>query len=129
MELEDLRILLTQNLGMEVTVHEKYIMSYWKIDKKIQKQIIFFPDAETRILYISMRFDEKNQDADFLAKLLKENLKLSFVKFCMDKDGNLMALAEVPEASISDECLRTSLYAVFKAAERFYVLLSTKARS
>ena len=62
-------------------------------------------------------------------KLLKENLKLSTVKFCMDKDDAIMAMAELPADKVSDEVLRRGIFAVYKATERFYELLGETTES
>ncbi|HME54203.1 MAG TPA: hypothetical protein VKM55_18400 [Candidatus Lokiarchaeia archaeon] len=123
MNLEDLRVMLVQSLGIEVSMQEKYIISHWKIANKIEKEILYFIDDETGLLYISTSFDEKITDNAFLIKLLKENLKLSGIKFCIDKDDAIMVMAEILAEIVSDEVLRRGIYAVYKATERFYELL------
>lgn len=129
LNLDDLRVMLVQSLGIEVSMQDNYIISFWKIANTIEKEILYFIDDDTGLLYISTKFDEKETDNSFLIKLLKENLKLSTVKFCMDKDDTLMAMAELPAEVISDELLRRGIYAVYKATERFYELLGEMTES
>jgi len=129
MNLDDLREMLVQSLGIEVSMQDTYIISHWKIANSIEKEILYFIDDETGLLYISTSFDEKSTDAAFLMKLLKENLKLTAVKFCMDKDDAIMAMVELPTDTVSDEVLRRGIFAVYKATERFYELLGEIAES
>ncbi len=123
MNINDLKILLTQNVGLQVDVHDTFITSAWKISDKVQKQIVFFPDDETKLLYISILFEERGQDPKFLAALLRENLKLSIVKFCLDKDGGFMVLAELPDDFANVDVIRRALFGLFTAAGRFQELL------
>ncbi|MEX2682269.1 MAG: YbjN domain-containing protein [Candidatus Sigynarchaeota archaeon] len=129
MKIDDLKVLLTQNVGLQVDVHDTFLTSTWKISDKLHKQIVFFPDEETKLLYISILFEERSQDPEFLAALLKENLKLSVVKFCMDKDGGFMVLAELPDDFVTVDVIRKALFGLFTAAGRFQELLvaATKA--
>ncbi len=130
MKTDDLAILLTQNVGLKVDVHGTFITSIWKISGKVQKQIVFFPDDETKLVYISIVFEERSQDPALLVALLKENLKLSVVKFCMDKDGEFMVLAELPDECVNVDLIRKALFGLFTAAGRFQELLaSTAAKS
>ncbi|MBN2150386.1 MAG: YbjN domain-containing protein [Candidatus Lokiarchaeota archaeon] len=124
MNVADLKVLLTQNVGLQVDDHGTFITSVWKISDKVQKQIVFFPDDETKLVYVSIRFEERCDDPGFLAALLRENLKLSVVKFCMDKDGRFMALAELPDDFVSDDLIRRALYGLYTAAGRFQELLA-----
>jgi hypothetical protein len=127
MKVDDLKVLLTQNVGLQAEAHDTFVTSTWKISEKVKKQIVFFPDDETKLLYISILFDERSQDPAFLAALLKENLKLSIVKFCMDKDGGFMVLAELPDDFVTTDLIRKALFGLFTAAGRFQELLASTA--
>jgi hypothetical protein len=127
MNVDDLKVLLTQNVGLQVDAHDTFITSAWKISDKVQKQIVFFPDDETKLLYISILFEERGQDPRFLAALLRENLKLSVVKFCMDKDGGFIVLAELPDELVTVDLIRKALFGLFTAAGRFQELLASTA--
>ena len=127
MKVDDLNVLLTQNAGLQADVHDTFITSTWKISDKVQKQIVFFPDDETKLLYMSILFEERNQEPAFLSALLKENLKLSVVKFCMDKDGGFMVLAELPDDFVNVDLIRKVLFGLFTAAGRFQELLASTA--
>ncbi|NMC08282.1 MAG: hypothetical protein GYA24_23955 [Candidatus Lokiarchaeota archaeon] len=129
MKVNDLGVFLTQNVGLKVDVHDTFITSAWKISDTLQKQIVFFPDDDTRLLYISILFEERNQDAAFMAALLKENLKLSVIKFCMDKDGGFMALAELPDEFVNVDLVKKALFGLFTAAGRFQELLASITRN
>jgi hypothetical protein len=129
MKIDDLAVLLTQNVGLKVDVHDTFITSIWKISDKVQKQIVFFPDDETKLVYMSILFEERSQDPALLMALLKENLKLSVVKFCMDKDGGFIVLAELPDEFVTVDLIRKALFGLFTAAGRFQELLvSTTAK-
>jgi hypothetical protein len=127
MKVDDLKVLLTQNLGLQADAHNTFVTSTWKISEKVQKQIVFFPDDETKLLYISILFKERSQDPTFLTALLKENLKLSIVKFCMDKDGGFMVLAELPDDFVTVDLIRKALFGLFTAAGRFQELHASTA--
>ncbi len=127
MKINDLKVLLTQNVGLQVDVHDTFITSTWKISDKMHKQIVFFPDDDTKLVYISILFEERSQDPKFLAALLKENLKLSIVKFCIDKGGGFMVLAELPDDFVTVDVIRKALFAIFTAAGRFQELLASAA--
>ena len=122
-------MLLTQEVGLQVDIHDTIITSAWKISDKLHKQIVFFPDEEMKLLYISILFEEHSDDPEFLAALLKENLKLSVVKFCIDKDGDFMALAELPDDFVTAGVIRKALFGLFTAAGRFQELLAAAART
>ena len=124
MNIYDLHVILVQSLGIEVTMQDNYIISHWKIGNTIDKEILYFIDEQAGLLYISTNFGEINPDHAFLIKLLKENLKLSMVKYCMDKDDAIMAMVELPADIVSDEALRHGIYAVYNATERFFELLA-----
>jgi hypothetical protein len=124
MKVDALHTLLTQNVGMQVTIHDDaFITSNWKISDHLQKQIVFFPDDETSTVYMSILFDEKSENPALLAALLMENLKLAMVKYCLDKDGRFMALAELADDAVSVDSIRKALFSLFTAAGRFQELL------
>jgi hypothetical protein len=129
MNINDLHVMLIQSLGIEVTMQDNYIISHWKIGNTIDKEILYFIDNETGLLYISTSFGDISPDHIFLIKLLKENLKLSSVKYCMDKDDAIMAMVEMPADMVSEEALRHGIYAIYKATERFYELLAKTMES
>ncbi|MFX0098009.1 MAG: YbjN domain-containing protein [Candidatus Hodarchaeota archaeon] len=119
MKLEDFKVLLVQNLGLDVKDHEDFLTSTWKISEKYQKQLVFYIDDQAGLITVSTRLDEEISE-DIYKKLLHLNLKLSLVKFCMDKEDNLMVLGELPVADFSVAFLKRVVYGVYKSIERFY---------
>jgi hypothetical protein len=127
MTIDDVQVILAQNLGMNVIREKNTLITAWNLGGGMLHEIIFFADEETGLLYISTRFEEQVTDQAMIAGLLRENLKLSFVKFSMDKEGRILAVAEIPLEILSDEILRRGIKAVYTATERFYELLSAAA--
>lgn len=122
MKLDDLKVLLVQNLGLDVEKQEDFLVSNWKVSEQYQKQLLFYIDDQASLLTVSTRLNEKISE-DVIKKLLHLNLKLSLVKFCLDTQENLMILGELPIADFSVNFLKRVVYGVYKSIERFYELL------
>jgi hypothetical protein len=127
MTIDDLQIILEQSLGMNVIREENTLITAWNLGGGMLREILLFVDDETQLVYISTRFEERVTDQTMLAGLLKENLKLAIVKFSMDKEGQILAVAEIPLEILTDEMLRRGIHAIYTAIERFYELWSAVA--
>jgi hypothetical protein len=119
MNINDVKIILIQNLGMKVEDMKNGIITYWKIKEDIIKEIVFFHDTETKLLYISIRFENLKREKSLIS-LLRYNLSLSLIKFCLDEEKRVILLVEIPDHVISEDLIKRSLYALSKAAEKYY---------
>ena len=126
MNINDVKVILIQNLGMKVEDIENGIITYWKIKEDIVKEIVFFHDTETKLLYISLRFEKLKQEKSLIS-LLRYNLSLSLVKFCLDEQKRVIALVEMPDHILSEDLIKRSLYSLSKAAERYYEIKFMKS--
>ena len=114
MNLEDLNVILTQNLGINAEIKDDFILSYWKISPEMEKKILFYIDQETGLLYVSLRLETSASGPEHYKQLLWENLKLSLVKFCLDKEGNIIILSEIPLELFSEGILKRAVFGIFK---------------
>ncbi|MHA1682543.1 MAG: hypothetical protein ACTSUE_16515 [Promethearchaeota archaeon] len=119
MDIGELDIMLTQNLGWKVTRNENYLSSQWKGKNGMPVEILFFWDPDVDALFLSARMPEREFDANLL---LEANLKITFVKFCREKDGGIMILGEIPASNIDEGHIKQVLYSILKAAETYYDL-------
>ncbi len=124
MDLNDLRVMLIQELGMNITVCENVIVMHWKLDESASRRLLFFVDDETELVYITTGFDDAIvARAKVMERLLVENMALSFVKFGMDREGHVMALVEIPVTSCTAPLLKRGMLAIYRASARYFEIL------
>ncbi|MHA1698027.1 MAG: hypothetical protein ACTSVI_07805 [Promethearchaeota archaeon] len=123
MKIKDLEVILIQNFGMDTKLVNDYIITFWRISDDLQREILFYIDEDTNLIYISTAFHEIKVDNAMLRRLLKENLKLSLAKFCLDKSERVLILCEIPNELEHLDLLKRGIFAVYNATEKFYEIL------
>ena len=126
MNLDDLRIMLIQELGMQASILGDAVVTYWNVKKDVKKELLFYIDEETNLVYVTIRFDEiTSENQHFMKQLLINNLNLSFVKFGLDKGGHVLALVEIPIATCTAPYLKRATLAIYRAAGKYHEIIAS----
>lgn len=123
MNINDLEVIITQEIGIQVSNQGDYLIGHWKLDNGELLGIIFYHDEELKLTYITARLPELDKKGNILnTQLLKENLKIPLVKFCLDKESRVMVLSEIRDDMLTGEHVKRALYSLVKATGKYLKL-------